>query len=173
MVVRFSGTKMLSLRNVRAFLRSMKLPPIAVVLTVAVGLSSSGWSRDLETVKVEELAKSTVSWDGTTLPAYPEGQPEITILRITVPPQTALPKHIHPVINAGVLIEGKLTVVAEDGKTLHLEAGDSIVELVNKQHFGKNETDETAQIIVFYVGIEGGKPITVKQGEGHGDHSHE
>jgi quercetin dioxygenase-like cupin family protein len=69
--------------------------------------------------------------------------------------------HHHPVINAGVLLKGELTVVADDNKTLHLRAGDSIVELVNKKHYGKNEGKEAAEIIVFYAGVEN-KPITVK-----------
>ena len=32
--------------------------------------------------KVYQLAKSRVSWDDALLPAYPQGHPEITILRI-------------------------------------------------------------------------------------------
>jgi quercetin dioxygenase-like cupin family protein len=113
-----------------------------------------------EPVDVEVLAQTTVSWDGTPLPRYPRAQPEITILRIVIPAHTQLPLHKHPVINAGVLLKGELTVVAEDGRTLHLEAGDSIVELVNLWHYGRNDGDEPAEIIVFYAGIPG-KPITI------------
>jgi quercetin dioxygenase-like cupin family protein len=114
-------------------------------------------------VEVEVLAQSTTSWDGTELPRYPRSQPEITILRILIPPHTALPLHKHPVINAGVLLRGSLTVVAESGRVLHLEAGDSIVELVNQWHYGRNDGDEPAEIIVFYAGTPG-KPITVTRG---------
>jgi quercetin dioxygenase-like cupin family protein len=112
-------------------------------------------------IVVEQLAKSTTSWDGPTLPAYPEGQPESTILRIKIPAGAQLAMHHHPVINAGVLIAGELTVITEDNKTLHLKAGDSIVELVNKKHYGKNEGTQTVEIIVFYAGIVD-KPITIK-----------
>lgn len=115
----------------------------------------------LNTVTVESLAKSTKSWDGEYLPYYPEGQPEVTILRIKIPAGAELDVHYHPVINAGVLLKGELTVVADDGKILRLKAGDSIVELVNKKHYGKNEGTQTAEIIVFYAGIEN-KPITIK-----------
>ena len=116
---------------------------------------------NISNIEVKQLAKSTKSWDGTALPHYPQGQPEVTILRIKIPAGTSLEIHNHPVINAGVLIKGELTVIAEDQKTLHLKAGDSIVELVNKKHYGKNEGMEDAEIIVFYAGIEN-KPITVK-----------
>jgi quercetin dioxygenase-like cupin family protein len=52
--------------------------------------------------------------------------------------------------------------VTEDNKTLHLKAGDSIVEVVNKRHYGKNEGTESTEIIVFYAGAQG-VPITVKE----------
>jgi quercetin dioxygenase-like cupin family protein len=123
-------------------------------------LPALAWVRNSQDVEVELLAQTTTSWDGSTLPRYPRAQPEITILRILIPPHTALPLHKHLVINAGVLLRGSLTVVAESGRVLHLEAGDSIVELVNQWHYGRNDGDEPAEIIVFYVGTPG-KPITV------------
>jgi len=110
-------------------------------------------------VVVHQLVKATQSWDGATLPAYPAGQPEITILDITVPPGVRLADHYHPVINAGVMLSGQLTVVTEDGKTLHLKAGDPIIEVVGTPHYGKNEGSVPARLIVFYAGIQK-EPIT-------------
>ncbi|MDA3807893.1 MAG: cupin domain-containing protein [Thiomicrorhabdus sp.] len=125
-------------------------------------LTGNVWAQELNTVKVEVLAKTGASWDGRDLPNYTKGKPEITILRIKIPPKVELPLHEHPVINAGVLLTGELTVVTKDRETLHLKAGDSIVEVVDKWHSGKNEGNETAEIIVFYVGIQG-TPITIKE----------
>ncbi len=113
-------------------------------------------------VLVEQLAKSTVSWNGADLPEYPSGKPEITILKISIPPGVKLPEHEHPFINAGVLLKGELTVVTKNNLKLHLKAGDSLIELVNTFHYGMNEGKETAEIIVFYAGIKG-EPITVKK----------
>jgi quercetin dioxygenase-like cupin family protein len=45
---------------------------------------------------------------------------------------------------------------------LYLKAGDLIVEVVNKWHYGKNEGNKPAENIVFYAGILD-KPITVKK----------
>ncbi len=115
----------------------------------------------MSNIEVKQLAKSTKSWDGEVLPQYPKGKPEVTILRIKIPAGEKLETHYHPVINAGVLLAGELTVIADDNKILRLKAGDSIVELVNKKHYGKNEGIEPAEIIVFYAGTEN-KPITVK-----------
>lgn len=114
------------------------------------------------TTVVKELAKTSQSWNGENLPEYPKGQAKVTILRIKIPAGTKLDKHKHPVINAGVLLSGQLTVVANDGKTLHLNAGDSIVELVNTGHYGINEGNTPAEIIVFYAGTTD-LPITVAE----------
>jgi quercetin dioxygenase-like cupin family protein len=108
---------------------------------------------------VRQLIKTTRSWNGLILPAYLQGQPEITILRIIIPPGTQLDTHRHPVINAGVLISGELTVVTTEGKTLHLKEGDPIVEVVNRLHYGINQGKVPAEIIVFYAGVTN-TPIT-------------
>lgn len=127
-----------------------------------LSLSVNAWALDTNSVSVDVLAKSTMSWNGNSLPAYTEGQPEVTILKIVIPPKVELPMHTHPVINAGVMLKGELTVVTEDGKVLHLKTGDSLVEVVNTWHYGKNEGNEAVEIIVFYAGIEG-KPVTIKK----------
>ena len=128
---------------------------------MALTITGSAWALESPGVKALQLIRTTASWDGSPLPAYPAGQPEVTILRITIPPKTRLPLHEHPVINAGVLLRGQLTVKTEQGKTLHLKAGDPIVEVVDKWHYGINEGDQPAEIIVFYAGVKG-EPITVK-----------
>ena len=109
---------------------------------------------------VKELIKTTQSWDGKCLPAYLQGQPEITILRIKIPAGAQLKAHRHPVINAVVLISGQLTVVTTDGKTLHLKAGDPFVEVVNTLHYGINQGKVPAELVVFYAGVIN-TPITV------------
>ena len=125
-------------------------------------LLSNVWAENVNDVVVDVLSKTSSSWDGKALPDYPAGKPEITILRIKIPAGVQLPLHKHPVINAGVLLSGELTVVTEDNKILYLKAGDSIIEVVNKWHYGKNEGNKPAEIIVFYAGILN-KPITVKR----------
>jgi len=125
-------------------------------------LSSNVLAEGVNTVQVDVLAKTSLSWDGSHLPGYTKGAPEVTILRIKIPPGVQLPLHKHPVINAGVLLSGELTVVTEDSKTLHLKAGDSIVEVVNKWHYGKNEGNQTAEILVFYAGALG-TSITIEK----------
>ena len=124
-------------------------------------LSSAVQADDTPGLTVQVLAKTGSSWDGSTLPAYPTNSPEITILRITIPAGATLPLHQHPVINAGILLSVELTVITEDDKTLNLKAGDPIVEVVNKWHYGKNDGNNPAVILVFYAGAMD-TPITIK-----------
>lgn len=119
---------------------------------------------DSQTIRSIQLVQSERSWDGALLPAYPQGQPQVTILRITIPAGARLPMHHHPVINAGVLTRGQLVVTTADGKELRLAPGDPIVEVVNTPHQGFNPGSEPAEIIVFYAGQDGA-PLAVKQGQ--------
>ncbi|OYX24170.1 MAG: hypothetical protein B7Z16_00990 [Algoriphagus sp. 32-45-6] len=110
----------------------------------------------------ELLIESHLSWNGDSLPSYPAGNPKISIVKVTIPPHSELPNHYHPVINAGIMLKGELTVIDEKGNTLHLKAGDPIIEVVDVVHYGKNEGDEPVEIVVFYAGTEG-KEIVVKE----------
>lgn len=110
----------------------------------------------------ELLAESYLSWNGDSLPAYQEGKPKITIVKVTIPPHATLPNHYHPVINAGVLLKGELTVVDVEGNVLEMKAGDPIIEVVNTIHHGINKGDVPAEILVFYAGAEGTE-IVVKE----------
>jgi quercetin dioxygenase-like cupin family protein len=103
-------------------------------------------------VEVQRLARSSQSWNGHPLPAYRPQPPEITILRFRIEPGARLPLHQHPVINAGVLLSGELTVESKAGEILHLKAGEALVELVGELHYGYNAGAEPVDLIVFYAG---------------------
>ena len=144
-------------RQERMRMKRLLLIPIVCLIVMVPGICpAAGGAR------VETLSRSTLSWDGNPLPEYPRGRPEITVLRITIPPGTVLPMHRHPVINAGVMTRGELTVTTTSGNVLHLSEGQSLIEVVDTWHFGKNEGTTPAEIIVFYAGVEG-EPVTLKQ----------
>jgi quercetin dioxygenase-like cupin family protein len=135
---------------------------LSIILLLQTGCSmvrNSQGTSGASTV-VKELAKTSQSWNGEYLPVYPQGRPQITMLRISIPAGARLDIHSHPVINAGVLLSGELTVLTKDGKTLYLKAGDPIVEVVNTLHYGINQGNVPAEIIVFYAGTID-MPITV------------
>jgi quercetin dioxygenase-like cupin family protein len=120
------------------------------------------FAQNKATPTKEKFAVSTETWTGKKLPPYPSGQPEISILKITIPPGQRLPMHKHPVINAGVILRGELTVTTDKGEVLHVKAGQPIVEVVNEWHYGANHGTEPVELIVFYAGVKG-TPITIPQ----------
>ena len=111
-------------------------------------------------VKVETLSRSDRSWNGDLLPKLNDVQAEVTVLRITVPAGVTLPRHFHPVINAGVLLQGSLRVESDDGASQSLKPGQAIIEMVNKAHRGVSLGPEPAVVVVVYVAPKG-SPITV------------
>lgn len=111
-------------------------------------------------VKVETLIRSDRSWNGDLLPKLNDIQAEVTVLRITVPAGVTLPSHLHPVINAGVLLQGRLRVESDDGASQFLQPGQAIIEMVNKVHRGVSLGPEPAVVVVVYVAPKG-SPITV------------
>ena len=136
---------------------------IFAIVSVIVLIQSSCASEEANygAIAVKELVRSSKSWDGNLLAPYPQGQPEITIRRISIPAGARL-ETSHPVINACVLMSGQLTVETTDGNVLHLKAGDPIIEVVNTLHYGINEGTVPAEIVVFYAGIAG-QAVTVSK----------
>lgn len=134
---------------------------LQAVLFVCVGLSGT-CAADDAAITAKLLAKSATSWDGSALPAYPVGAAEVSIVKIRISPGAQLPMHKHPVINAGLLLSGELTVITEKNEILHLKAGDPIVEVVGKWHYGRNDGAVPAEIVVFYAGTPG-TPLSIHQ----------
>ena len=107
-----------------------------------------------DSVKVEQLSKTSCSWDGAKLPNYPTSAPEITVVKYTIPPHKKLSWHRHLVINCGIILHDELTVVAQNGMEKTFTAGESIVEMVGTAHYGENRGSEAVEIVMFYVGTK-------------------
>lgn len=129
------------------------------ILFVAAALLSLAGCAPTENkpavLQSQVLLKSTSSWDGTSYRRYPEGQPELTILKINVPANTALKWHQHPVPNAAYITAGQITVQAQHSfQSIQLKAGDTIAEMVDIMHRGVTGS-EPVELIVFYAGTPG------------------
>jgi len=110
--------------------------------------------------EVQQVLQTTQAWDGTAYEGYPTGQPQVTVLRIKIPPHTALHWHYHPVISAGYVISGELTVEKRGtNEKVTIRAGQALTETVDTVHRGFT-TDQPVELIVFYAG-QAGVPITV------------
>ena len=135
---------------------------IAPLLAFSIGImmpitleANNGNYFERKGVVVETLIKSSEQWNGQILPDYPNTQPEITVLRITIPPGITLPLHNHPVINTAVILKGKLEVILPKGKKRTFQEGEALIEVVNKSHYGRSLGDNPVEIIVFYAGSKG------------------
>ena len=147
----------------------MKLFKLLTLLTLApMGFSAYAeeptkhYYTDIPGVEANVLIKTTQSWNGSPLPAYGEGQPQISIVRYTFAPGAAIPMHMHPVINAGVLLKGELTITAKTGETVTLKAGQPVVEMFKQWHYGANLGKEPVELIIVYAGTEG-TPLVIRE----------
>ena len=128
----------------------MKALLIVASMALTVCLSQpAGAESDIST---EVLIQSSTSWDGQPFD-YPEGTPEISVVRIRIPAGASLPWHCHPVPLAGVLTRGRLQVTKRDGEHITVEEGEGLIEVSRQWHRGRAEED--AEIIVVYAGAAG------------------
>ena len=102
-------------------------------------------------VEKSELIRTSQSWDGAELPDYLMGQPELVAMKYVFPAGQKLGWHHHPVINYGVLVEGELTIIGQDGKEKTVHAGEAVVEMVNTIHHGENRGSKPAVLYMFYL----------------------
>lgn len=136
----------------------------AASLVAALLVCTAACTAATTSVSVETLLKAGASWDGTPYERYPDAAPELTVLRITIPPRTALPWHRHPMPNAAYVVSGELLVEKRDGgQTIRLVAGDVLPEMVNGVHRGVTG-DVPVVLIVFYAGARG-LPVSETLGE--------
>ena len=85
-----------------------------------------------------ELIRTSQSWDGVELPDYLQGRPELVAVKYEFPAGQKLGWHHHPVMNYGILVQGELTIIGQDGKEKVVHEGEAVVEMVNTIHHGEN-----------------------------------
>ena len=147
-------------------MQKLLLAPLAIIAISSISSTfltaheNAKYSNDLG-IKIETLVQSTKQWDGNFLPDYPTSNAEITVLRITIPAGVTLPLHTHPVISAGVILQGTLQLTLQDGTTRLFKQGDALIEVVNTVHTGKSLGPKDAVVLVFYAGSKD-LPTTVQ-----------
>jgi len=136
-----------------------KLLRLAVLTSLAsVFCASNDAHAEGASIRVQQLLQATRSWDGTGYIVYPSGQPQVTVLKIFVPPHTAIPWHKHPMISAGYVLAGAIILERKDtGVRQLIRAGQALAESVNAVHRGYTAT-QSAELVVFYAGAVGLPP---------------
>src|SRR5450755_4222794 len=84
------------------------------------------------TAQRETLLQTTQSWNGKPYTHYPTGQPQLTTIKLTIEPHTALPWHAHPFPNVVYVLSGSLTLHDKaSGKTQVVHQGEAVGESVD------------------------------------------
>ena len=142
-------------------MRNTMLGMFAAILSIcgtSIITSCEKANADNETLpKVEskELIRTSKSWDDVELPDYFEGRPELVAVKYVFPAGQKLGWHHHPVMNYGILVQGELTIIGQDGKEKVVHEGEAVVEMVNTIHHGEIRGTKPVILYMFYLSQEG------------------
>jgi quercetin dioxygenase-like cupin family protein len=113
----------------------------------------------------EILLQTTQSWNGKPYTHYPTGQPQLTTIKLTIEPHTALPWHTHPFPNVVYVLSGSLTLHDKaSGKTQVVHQGEAVGESVDDVHRGESG-DVPTVLLITYVGTPGVPTSVPAKGE--------
>ena len=155
-------------------MKQKKLWVMAAILVCGLAAVSYGLSlrektnaqeeNPVQQVVSTELIRTSQSWDGVELPDYFEGRPELVAVKYVFPAGQKLGWHHHPVINYGVLVQGELTIIGQDGKENVVHEGEAVVEMVNTIHHGENRGTKPVVLYMFYLS-KAGEQLAVQHPE--------
>jgi len=114
---------------------------IAGASLTAVLLAQNG-PQSVATGHRDILLQTTQSWKGKPYTHYPTGQPQLTTIKLTIAPHTALPWHTHPFPNVVYVLSGTLTLHDKaSGKAHVVHQGEAVGESVDDLHRGESGTN--------------------------------
>ena len=109
---------------------------------------------------IETLLSASESWNGD-LYSYPQGQTQMTLLKITAPVGFRTPVHTHPQPGVAYVVKGTLDCVVTADNTKVFSAGDSFATTFgDTPHYCESVGNESAIVYVAYAGVEG-DPVTI------------
>ena len=115
-------------------------------------------------IKTTELIRTSQSWDGAILPDFPKGKPELRVIRLDFPVGAKTGWHHHTVVNYGIVQQGELTIVCQDGSEKTFHEGEPLVEVIGTIHRGENRGRKPVILNMFYFSLPG-EVITIQHPE--------
>lgn len=115
-------------------------------------------------IKTTELICTSQSWDGAMLPDFPVGKPELRVIRLDFPVGAKTGWHHHTVVNYGIVQQGDLTIVCQDGSERTFHEGEPLVEVIDTIHRGENRGKKPVILNMFYFSAPGAE-ITIQHPE--------
>ena len=144
--------------------RAFAILSLCCTVVLASACKGAKAQGDSSEVKSSELIRTSQSWDGVELPDYLQGRPELVAVKYEFPAGKKLGWHHHPVMNYGILVQGELTIIGQDGKEKVVHEGEAVVEMVNTIHHGENRGTKPVILYMFYLSQEG-LPLAVQHPE--------
>ena len=135
------------------------------VLSAGFSLPIAGCNIQKNTSKnakpvIETLVSASESWNGD-LYSYPQGQAQMTLLKITAPVGFRTPVHTHPQPGVAYVVKGMLDCVVTADKTKVFSAGNSFATTFGETpHYCESVGNESAIVFVVYAGVEE-EPISI------------
>lgn len=112
-------------------------------------------------VESKQVLLSTTNALGKSL-KYPSAKtPEVTGIKVTIPPGQETGWHTHSVPGYAYVISGELTIEYAGGLSKTFKAGEAFSEVVDTAHNGRNKGAEDVVLIAFFTG-DRGVPFTKK-----------
>ena len=138
---------------------------VAAVLAGASLLAAESGPMKVASGHRDILLQTTQSWNGKRYTHYPTGQPQLTTIKLTIEPHTALPWHTHPFPNVVYVLSGTLTLRDRaSGKTKVVHQGEAVGESVDDIHRGETG-DEPTVLLITYAGTPGVPTSVPAKGE--------
>lgn len=137
---------------------TLMVAAIVGIAAAAVAFADDAYSK---AVRIVPLLKTSVDSLGKPI-RYPEANPEVSMLRVELPPGGATGWHTHPVPGLGYVLEGSLTVEYEGGRSVQLTSGQAFAEAVGVFHQARNLGTVPVKLVAVFLG-EVGKPFAIKR----------
>lgn len=130
----------------------MKRISAQLLLFISLLLSCHSFAAETNPpIQLQEIMSTSTTWDGAPI-QYPSGTPKTTGGIITLAPGAETGWHLHPIPCLALILEGELTVYLKNGRSKKCKAGETLAEVVNTPHNGKNLGTIPTKIVVFYIG---------------------
>lgn len=114
---------------------------------------------------IKDLLRTDTTSIGQKI-TYPEfADPEVTMLKITIPPGKSTGWHKHNIPVFAYVVKGTLTVELEDHRVIQFKEESTFAEMRETYHNGTNMEDSDLVLIAIYMGGKGQKLSIMKENQ--------
>jgi len=138
----------------------MKKHFLILILLAFLSLTARSQYSDLI---IKDLLRTDTTSIGQKI-TYPDfADPEVTMLKITIPPGKSTGWHKHNIPVFAYVVKGTLTVELEDHRIIQFKEESTFAEMRDTYHNGTNMEDSDLVLIAIYMGGKGEKLSIMKE----------